>query len=79
MKRNWKTDNTEPPAGRPYPPNSPGRTRKTRVYPALCGEELEVGSYPTPSPERPYPRNGRGRYGGTRVYVPLRGEELEDL
>ena len=30
-----------PPMGRPYAPNSPGRTGGTRVSPPLCGEELE--------------------------------------
>ena len=31
----------DPPKGRPYPPDGPGRTGGTRVYPPQGGEELE--------------------------------------
>ena len=46
------------PTGRPYPPNSAGKTRGSRLSPPLCGEELKVQSFPTPhgaslSTERP--------------------------
>ena len=37
-----------PPRGRPYSPSGRGRTEGTRVYPPLCGEELEVQSYTAP-------------------------------
>ena len=51
-------DPPPPPPGRPYTPNGPGRTGGTRVYPPLCGEELETGTYTAPpgaslSPKRP--------------------------
>ena len=50
------------PMGHPYPPNGPGRTRDTKVYPPLCGEQLEVQSYQTPngaSLSRKRPRQDR--------------------
>ena len=53
------------PMGRPYPPNSPGGTGRIRGSPPLCGEELEVQSYPTPPRESQSPKR------------PLCGEELE--
>ena len=48
----------EPHTGRPYPPNGPGKTARTRVYPALCGAELEDNHTRSPhgaslSPKRP--------------------------
>ena len=49
--RNCKFNRTQGrPPGRPYPPYSPRKTRGTRVYPRLCGEELESQSYLTPPP-----------------------------
>ena len=33
----WKTVISDPPTGRPYPPNGPHRTGGTRVHPPLCG------------------------------------------
>ena len=61
--------------GHSYPQNSPGRTGGTRAYLPLCGEDLEVQSYPTPhgaslSPKTP------GRIGGSWLTAPLCGEEL---
>ena len=71
--RNWRLNHT-----RPYHPNGPRRIGGAWVSPRLCGEQLQVQSYPTPPPVRPYPPSGRGRTGGTRVYLPLCGEELKD-
>ena len=64
---------SDPPTGRPYPPNGPGETGGTRVYPPLCGRNVEGRSPPTPPTGRPYPPEGPGRTGGTRVYLPLCG------
>ena len=68
---------TYPFTGRPYPRNGPGGAGATRVYPPLCGEDLEVQSHPTPPEGRPYLRNGPNKTGGTRMYLPPCRDELE--
>ena len=65
------------PKGRPCHPNSPGRTRGTRMYLPLCGEDLDVPSYTTPPTGRPYAPKCPGRTGGTRVCPPLCGMKLQ--
>ena len=60
------------PTGRPYPPNGPGSTRRTRVYLPLHGEKLEVQWYTEPPRGVPIPRAakaGAGRLGCLRRSV----------
>ena len=47
------------------------------MYTPLCGEELELQSYPNSPTGRPYPPKSACRTRGTPVYTPLCGEELE--
>ena len=82
----WKSICACPPTGRPCPPNGPGRTGGTRVYPPLCGGSGKVDLTRSPheaplSPRRP--RQDRrdsgvsgavwGEIGDSNVHGPPRG------
>ena len=51
----------DPPTGRPYPQNRPGKTGGTRVYVPLGAEELETQSYTAPPRGVPIPQTAQAR------------------
>ena len=67
---------SDPPTGRPLPPNGPRRTGATRVLPPLCGEGLEGQSYPSPPRGAPIPHTAQARLEGLGCMCRC-GEELD--